>query len=123
MRIETLEKLNGETFDDAAEITPTEDPDKSAVHAEIIVPELKEKEIIIRDNQKGISYKKLFGDYLKGATEITLIDPYIRHPHQFRNLLEFCSILIQNKKKEEETSLRVVSWNDLEYMPISTSKL
>ncbi len=121
IKIETLEKLNGEIFDGVTEITMTEDPDKSAVKAEIIVPELKEKEIIIRDNQKGVSYKKLFAEYLKGATEITLTDPYIRHPHQFRNLLEFCSILIQNKKREEEVNLHIISWNDIEYTPISTA--
>jgi ATP-dependent Lon protease len=35
--------------------------------------------------------------------------------------LEFCSILIQNKKEEEEVSLHVISWNDIEYTPISTA--
>jgi ATP-dependent Lon protease len=43
---------------------------------------LKEGQIIIRDNQTGISYEKLFGDYLKEATEVIITDPYIRLPYQ-----------------------------------------
>lgn len=119
VRIETLEKLNGEILEGAEEAVQFEGSEKAVINPETIATELKEKEIIIRDNQKGISYKKLFGEYLKGSTEITLTDPYIRHPHQFRNLLEFCSVLIQNKKKEEEVRLHVISWNDQEYTPIS----
>ena len=40
----------------------------------------------IRDNQTNISYKGLFGDYLEGATEYIIKDPYIRLPYQIRNL-------------------------------------
>ena len=49
-----------------------------------------------------MSYRALFADYLKGATSITLQDPYIRMPHQFRNLLEFCLMLANNKNPEDE---------------------
>lgn len=119
VHVETLEKLNGTIFDEGAQPIVSSDNSSNILDVKVQVPELTEKEIIIRDNQKGISYKKLFGDYLKGATQITLTDPYIRHPHQFRNLLEFCSVLIQNKKKEEEISLHVISWNEFEYTPVS----
>ena len=94
IKVETLEKLNGEILEETEGTVVFNDTTKADAEPEVIATELKEKEIIIRDNQKGVSYKKLFGDYLKGTTEITLTDPYIRHPHQFRNLLEFCSVLI-----------------------------
>lgn len=119
VHVETLEKLNGAIFDEDAQPIVSSDNSSNILDVKVQVSELTEKEIIIRDNQKGISSKKLFGDYLKGATQITLTDPYIRHPHQFRNLLEFCSVLIQNKKKEEEIDLHVISWNELEYTPVS----
>lgn len=119
VHVETLEKLNGAIFDEGSQPNLSSDNSSNILDFKVQVPELTEKEIIIRDNQKGISYKKLFGDYLKGATQITLTDPYIRHPHQFRNLLEFCSVLIQNKKKEDEIDLHVISWNELEYTPVS----
>jgi ATP-dependent Lon protease len=63
-----------------------------------------------------MSYKKLFGKYLKGAKNITLQDPYIRLHYQFKNLLEFCSMLSHNKGIEEEINLEVISWNYEEYL-------
>ncbi|MEO6670434.1 MAG: BREX system Lon protease-like protein BrxL [Ferruginibacter sp.] len=113
--IETLEKINFQTDllnlqDDSAEKKP-EAKDKKEI--EIF---LEPKHIIIRDNQTGISYKRLFADYLKGATAITLTDPYIRMPYQFKNLMEFCIMLAQNKAPEEETALHVITWNSQEYM-------
>ena len=41
----------------------------------------------MRANQKGVTYKSLFGEYLKGATQIEIIDPYIRAPFQIDNLI------------------------------------
>jgi len=76
----------------------------------------KPKVLTILDNQTGISYNKLFGSYLKGASNITLIDPYIRLPYQFKNLMEFCVMLAQNKEEEEVIDLKVVTWNDEEHM-------
>lgn len=63
------------------------------------------------DNSTGISYKKLFGPYLKGAKNITLNDAYIRMPYQFKNLVEFCVMLAKQKPIDEEINLEVVTWN------------
>lgn len=41
-----------------------------------------EKTIDIAEGQKGISYKKLFLPYLKGAKAIKIFDPYIRLQYQ-----------------------------------------
>lgn len=71
---------------------------------------------ILRDNQTGVSFQSLFAPYLKGATEITLVDPYIRLPYQMRNLLEFCLMLAQNKHFDDEIKLKVVTWNEPENM-------
>lgn len=76
---------------------------------------LKTGQVTIRDNQKGVSYMTLFGDYLKGASKITLVDPYIRLPYQFRFLIEFCVMLSKIKAEEEEVALHLVTWNDEEY--------
>lgn len=75
----------------------------------------------MKDNQTGISYKKLFGDYLKGAQNITIQDPYIRMPYQFKNLLEFCMMLGSNKALEDEINLEIVSWNDETHLSDSIS--
>ena len=84
-------------------------------------PPAKPHQIVLKKNQTGISYSTLFSNYLKGATQITLQDPYIRLRHQFENLLEFCLMLEKNKGKDEKVNLKVVTWNDPEYHSISIS--
>lgn len=55
--------------------------------------ELTAKTIHIREGETGHSYKKLFGPYLKGATKIMVVDPYVRLEYQIRNFIIFAGIL------------------------------
>lgn len=71
---------------------------------------------IIRDNQTGISYDFLFGEYLIGATEIKLIDPYIRLPYQLRNFMEFARLISERKDSDVEVKLHLVTSNNLDYI-------
>lgn len=73
-------------------------------------------QVSLKDNQTGISYQKLFGDYLRGATNITLQDPYIRLPYQFKNLLEFCGMLDSLKEPDQEIELEVVTFNTADHL-------
>ena len=57
----------------------------------------KEGHIEIFENQRGITFDKLFGPYLRGAKKIVLTDPYVRQFHQARNLMEFIETLIRFK--------------------------
>jgi len=47
----------------------------------------------IKEGETGISYRRLFEPYLKGVTEITLVDPYIRLDYQIHNLMSFIEML------------------------------
>ncbi|MCR6719032.1 MAG: BREX system Lon protease-like protein BrxL [Chitinophagaceae bacterium] len=116
--VETLEKVNLQT-DLLNQQEDAEQHESPKVEPSAEVAKLEPKHIVIRDNQTGISYRRLFGDYLKGAKTITLTDPYIRLPYQFKNLMEFCIMLAQNKLPEEEAQLHVITWNTKEYMPES----
>lgn len=78
--------------------------------------ELKPGQRIIRDNQTGISYKNLFGNYLLGATEITIKDPYIRLPYQLRNLMELARLIIEQKPDGEEVLINLVTYNNEDYI-------
>lgn len=71
---------------------------------------------IIRDNQKGISYESLFGEYLKGATVFQVTDPYIRLPYQLRNFMEFARLLAETKNPDIEIKLHLVTANNEEYI-------
>lgn len=77
---------------------------------------LKEGQKIIRDNQSGISYDMLFGGYLKGATEITVHDPFIRLPYQIRNFMELAKLIATKKSDLEEVKLHLVTFNNEEYL-------
>jgi ATP-dependent Lon protease len=78
------------------------------------LPDYSQK--IIHDNQTGISYHKLFADYLKGATEIILTDPYIRLPYQMRNFMEFCRLIADIKAKGEMVKLHLVTNSNEDYL-------
>jgi ATP-dependent Lon protease len=116
---ETLEKQNY-----FAALEARVDSETAEVETQTIVqtnPALTPHQFILKDNQTGVSYKKLFGAYLKGATYLTLQDPYIRMPYQFKNLLEFCMMLGNNKDPETEIDLKVITWNTEEFMPDTIS--
>ena len=111
---ETLEKLNYATAKANREKEDT--GEEQIIERSGPVIKLEPHQTILYDNQTGVSYKSLFADYLKGATEITLQDPYIRFPYQFKNLLEFCVMLANNKDPEDEIHLEVLSWNTPDHM-------
>lgn len=64
---------------------------------------------VIRENQTGISYETLFGDYLSGATEMVVRDPYIRMAHQKRNLMEFCQLVLKYKPEDIEIKVHLIT--------------
>lgn len=117
--IDTLEVL-----EHLAPIKPVKIDDKASDSNEDSSPKIetkKEKVLsggqkIIRDNQTGVSYNLLFGDYLIGATDIKLIDPYIRLPYQLRNFMEFAKLIAEKKDPEVEVKLHLVTSNNLDYI-------
>ena len=70
-------------------------------------PELTEHYIDIVENQRNVDFKLLFGDYLRGATEILLVDPYIHKFHQMRNLMEFMEMLLELKSDDTNITVRL----------------
>lgn len=78
--------------------------------------ELQGGQKIIRDNQIGISYDSLFGDYLIGATDIKVVDPYVRLPYQLRNFMELTKLIIEKKDPEVEVKLHLVTSNNEDYI-------
>jgi ATP-dependent Lon protease len=64
------------------------------------------------ENQRGVSFQKLFAAHLKGASEITITDPYIRLFYQARNLMELLEVIIANKAEEDEVQVHLVTVED-----------
>ena len=112
--VDTLEKLNylpGKYIETRDRTIMEEKSDKSDKLERPVAGQIH-----IRDNQTGMSYRVLFANYLKGAKKIKLIDPYIRFPYQFRNLLEFCLMVSQIKNDDDEIDLNVITWNTEDHM-------
>lgn len=120
-KIETLEVL--EYGDPKLGIETSSNLDATVELTELqsqkLVPESKPLEGIhqsIRDNQTNISYKKLFGNYLVGATNYTIKDPYIRLPYQFRNFIELCRLIAELKSNDSEVKIHLVTNNNEDYI-------
>jgi ATP-dependent Lon protease len=73
---------------------------------------LEEKHLVFQENQKGISFDKLFGPYMAGATKITVTDPYLRLFHQQRNLMELLETISKNNSQESEVAVHVLTAED-----------
>lgn len=54
--------------------------------------------VAFRENQRGLSYEKLFGAYLDGAHRVEIVDPYIRNFHQCRNVMELLEVVVRHFK-------------------------
>lgn len=70
------------------------------------------KYVEIAENQTGVDFDKLFGPWLKGAKKIEIVDPFIRHFHQCRNLMELMETILKNKAPEDEVEVRLETTSD-----------
>lgn len=73
---------------------------------------LTEKHLTFHENQKGISFDTLLGSYLKGATKITVTDPYIRMFYQMRNFMELLETVVKHKAPEDEVLVHLLTTED-----------
>ncbi len=74
--------------------------------------ELKERQVIVKENQRGVTYDKLFGQYLQDAKKITVTDSYIRIFYQIRNLMEFLETVARFKPKDDEVEVHLITVED-----------
>jgi len=73
---------------------------------------LKETHLAFQENQRGVSFDKLFGPYLMGASRITVTDPYLRMFHQQRNLMELIETISKQVDRENEVAVHVITTED-----------
>jgi ATP-dependent Lon protease len=99
--------------DDAAPTAEADTADKeptTAVQpADEQAPQLFEGHREFQENQRGVSYEALLMPYLRGASEITIVDPYIRLPHQGRNLVDLLALLAASKDPADEITVTLVT--------------
>jgi ATP-dependent Lon protease len=117
VNVDTLEVIQyGPKTKPVHEIKAEERQETTSSFIEESPIELKGGQKIIRDNQIGISYDILFAAYLLGATDIKVIDPYVRLPYQLRNFMELAKLIAEKKEPELEVKLHLVTANNEEYI-------
>jgi ATP-dependent Lon protease len=94
---------------DSVEVTESDPVAMAAVSLKKSEPEPREGHHTFQENQKGLTFDSLLGPYLKGATKITVTDPYIRLFYQLRNFMEFLETVVKFKDPEEEVAVHLVT--------------
>lgn len=125
--VQTLEEIEyGEPKQESQlELAITENRTTEVVEVtanEPIIEEIKKLSSFskhIRENQTNVSYKRLFGHYLEGATDFLIQDPYIRLPHQFKNFMELCSLIYKKNQDAEVINIKLITWNDNDFKETS----
>ncbi|UQS22887.1 BREX system Lon protease-like protein BrxL [Amycolatopsis thermalba] len=62
-----------------------------------------------QEGQRGVSYDELLVPYLQGASQITIVDPYVRMFHQARNLMELTEAIARGKDPADEVALKLIT--------------
>ena len=117
VKVETLESLEhqqaqmvDEMDDEVEEEQENQEVKRSGSRPRI--PKLMAKTISIRENQGGVTYKDLFGDYLRTAKEINVTDPFIRQPYQIDNLVDFIQMVKDVSMVQDTVKIHLSTQND-----------
>lgn len=113
VKVETLENIenkqtNTEETDEENEVKQKAKTPGSRPHIKPLVA----KTISIRENQGGVTYKGLFGDYLRTAKEINVTDPFIRQPYQIDNLVDFIQMVKDVSTVQDTVRIHLSTQND-----------
>jgi len=70
--------------------------------------------LVVPENTKGWSYRRLFAQHLSGARKIAISDPYVRHFFQARNLMELLQTIHDLVTEGDEAEVHLITQSDLE---------
>ena len=85
--------LSGESDNGPKRVSETPSTDSSP-ERKPSRPELGPKQVHVVANQRGVSYRSLFGDYLKGASRVVIVDPFIYKSYQIDNLIDLLQLIL-----------------------------
>lgn len=118
IEVKTLEELRHPAFTTGTS-EETEDPTEVAIEDSTAgIPPKQEKaleagkHVTVPENASGVSFRSLFADHLKGATQITVADPYIRVFWQLKNMMEFLEMVHELVPDGEQVELKLITKSD-----------
>lgn len=105
------------TNESSAQPLTAESGERKLTPIERWAAQAKEGHLEFREDQRGVTYAKLFGPYIAGAQEITIKDPYIRKPHQVRNFAEFLETVFNYTDRSDEVHVHLITgYTDSQYI-------
>jgi ATP-dependent Lon protease len=114
VNIETLERVENPDFiEENTEVSNEGGNEEDNNQEERNAPQeqplrtLVSKQINIRMNQKGVTWKNLFGDYFRTAKKIVVTDPFVRLPHQISNFVELVQAIQDSSAHSEELAIEL----------------
>lgn len=109
----TLARQTGPGVVNAPVEPPLDQPDEpSAPEPRALEPQ--PGHVVVPENSKGYTFRRLFADHLRGAREISVQDPYIRAFWQIRNFMEFVQLVHELTPEGEETKVSLLTKSDPE---------
>ncbi len=79
-----------------------------------VVDEPQPGHVVVPENTKGWSYRRLFAKHLTGARSITICDPYVRMFFQARNLMEFLQMVHDLVPEGDEVTVHLKTQSDMD---------
>ena len=110
-----VQKVSEETVppDDSGETTAPLAP-SSAIKKPDSVDEPQPGHLIVPENTKGWSYRRLFAKHLAGARAINIDDPYVRLFFQARNIMEFLQMVHDLVPEGDEVAVHLKTQSDMD---------
>lgn len=110
----TLARRNGHKPEAKSEQSALTFPEANSSASPAINREAQPGHLVVPENSKGYSFRRLFSDHLRGARQITLVDSYIRAFWQIRNFMEFVQLVHELTPEGEETTVNLLTKSDPE---------
>ncbi|WP_343222539.1 BREX system Lon protease-like protein BrxL [Prosthecobacter sp.] len=110
----TQQAVNGEPGPEAHEDIPPAAEPSPATPTTAVADEPQPGHVVIPENTKGWSYRRLFAKHLTGARSITICDPYIRMFFQARNLMEFLQMVHDLVPEGDEVAVHLKTQSDMD---------
>jgi ATP-dependent Lon protease len=107
----TLARHNGAGVPPAAEEQALDLPDAPPQKAKSVC-EPQPGHLVVPENSKGYSFRRLFADHLRGARMVSVHDPYVRAFWQIRNFMEFVQLVHELTPEGEETTVSLLTKSD-----------
>ena len=101
-----------ESTDKAAPASNTHGTVEVALKRQGSGSELKEQRLEFAEGRRGFTYDRYIGPYLRGATRIDVVDPYIRRSHQARNLMELIETIAKYTDTTREITVCLITKRD-----------